>query len=99
MDCLESLSQELLIARGAYSTIRALHEDRKADLSKLCGVLTSLASQILRHMQPGNAIQPGSVADLFTEARLTIEKMDDCATDIAELARQRIELKPLAWGK
>lgn len=89
----------LMVLRGQYSTIRAAHEDRKADLAKLCGVLTSLSSQILRHMQPDNAIQPGSTAPLFAEAWTALDAMVTCSHDIAELARQRIELKPLAWGK
>lgn len=87
----------LMVLRGQYATVRSLHENRKGDLSKLCGQLASLSSQILRRMQPDNNAVPENVDDLLKFGRDTINKMEECVTDIEALAMQRAELKPLAW--
>ena len=89
----------LMVLRGQYATVRSLHENRKSDLSKLCGHLAAIASQVLRRMQPDNDSVPESADALLVAGRETIEAMEVCVTDIESLAMQRAELKPLAWGK
>jgi hypothetical protein len=96
---LSSISPEVLNARGAYSTVRAAHEDAMKSLQMLCGQLSTASSQILRRMQPGGDEVPDSVDALISGARNTLALMEACAKEIESLAKQKAELKPLAWPK
>jgi hypothetical protein len=96
---IELNDKELMILRGQYSTIRSLHEDAKKALSILCGHLTSHATHILRQMQPDHDAIPGSIEKEITAARNVLARIEECAQQIEALARQRAELKPLAWPK
>jgi hypothetical protein len=89
---------ELMIARGRYSTVRGAHEDAKLALSKLCGQLGASAAQILRRMQPDSDDVPERVEDLLEGCRNTLTLMDACVVEIEELAKQRAALKGAAWG-
>jgi len=96
---LSKLSSVLLENRGAYSTVRAEHEEQKKSLQMLCGDLASTSTKVLRRMQPDNDEVPDSVDDLLTAARNTITMMEQCVKEIESLAEQRAKLKPLAWPK
>lgn len=96
---LTDLSEETLINRGKYSSVRAAHEDAKKSLQMLCGDLASTATKILRRMQPDNDAIPESVDELLAAARNTLVLMEACVNEIESLARQRAELKPLAWPR
>lgn len=96
---LTSIPAAVLENRGAYSTVRAAHEDSKKSLQMLCGQLAATATQVLRRMQPDNDDVPASVDDLLTAARNTITMMEACVQQIESLAAQRATLKPLAWPK
>lgn len=93
------ISQDILIARGQYSTVRAAHEDSKKGLSVLCGRLASVATQILRGMQPDNDGIPLDVKELLSSGREYLREIEVMTAEIEELAKQRAELKKLAWGK
>jgi hypothetical protein len=97
MIALADIDRTLLENRGAYSTVRAVHEDEKKRLSILCGQLQSAATMVLRRMQPDNDDVPESVDELLAGARKTLDDMQTCVTQIESLAKQRAELKPLAW--
>ena len=98
---LTSIDHDVLLARGQYSTVRAAHEDEKKRLSILCGQLTAAASQVLRHMQPGEDDAPDikGVNDMLSAARKTLEAIEECVTNIEALAVQRGSLKQSAWGR
>lgn len=96
---LAKIPQAILENRGAYSTVRAAHEDAKKSLQMLCGELASTATKVLRRMQPDNDDVPDGIADLLLAARNTLTLMETCATEIESLAQQRSKLKPLAWPK
>lgn len=96
---LTQIDSGTLMARGAYSTVRAAHEDAKKNLQILCGKLSSIASQVLRRMQPDNDDVPESVDELFKSAKATLTAMDDCVKQIETLAQQRADLKQQAWGR
>lgn len=96
---LTKIPQAILENRGAYSTVRAAHEDAKKSLQILCGELASTATKVLRRMQPDNDDVPDGIADLLLAARNTLTLMETCTTEIESLAKQRSELKPLAWPK
>lgn len=96
---LTTIPAAILENRGAYSTVRASHEDQKKALQMLCGQLAAASTQVLRRMQPDNDDVPGSVADLLAVGRSTIDQMEACVEQIESLAKQRAELKPLAWPK
>jgi hypothetical protein len=96
---LTTISNEVKIARGEYSTVRAAHEDAKKSLQMLCGQLATASTQILRRMQPDNDGVPDSVESLISGARNTLALMEACASEIESLAKQRAELKKEAWSK
>lgn len=96
---LATIPPAILENRGAYSTVRAAHEDAKKSLQMLCGELASTATKVLRRMQPDNDDIPDGIADLFLNARNTLTMMENCAAEIESLAVQRAALKPLAWPK
>lgn len=90
---------ELMLARGKYSTIRAEHESAKQQMQILVGTVTSLASQVLKGVQPRDEAEVIDVGHLLTTMRFTTDEIDRCVMRIAELAKERAALKPLAWGK
>lgn len=96
---LTTIHPEILMARGEYATVRGAHEDAKKSLSMLCGQLSSAATQVLRQMQPGEDDVPQSVESLLLSARNTLTLIEACVQNIESLARQRADLKALAWGK
>lgn len=96
---LESICPTVLLARGQYSTVRAAHEDEQKSLQILCGKLSSCGSQVLRKMQPNNDDIPESVSDLLTMGRWTLDEIEKTVAKVESLARQKAELKPVAWPK
>jgi hypothetical protein len=94
---LDTIDASVLLFRGQYATVRGAHEDEKKRLSILCGRLQSDATMVLRRMQPDNDDVPESVDELIASARKTLDDMQSCVTQIESLAKQRAELKPLAW--
>lgn len=95
---LSAIDNDTLLARGAYSTVRAAHEDRKKEMQMLCGELSSIASKILRRMQPDNDAVPESVDDLIATGRARLDAIDLCVKSIESLAQQRAAIKQQAWG-
>lgn len=98
---LSSISPTTLLARGQYATVRSAHEDAKKELAILCGKLGATSAQILRKMQPDNDAAPDSavIADLLTTCRWTVDEIEKTTTRIDALARQRSDIKPLAWPR
>lgn len=94
---LSTVSAEVLNARGAYSTVRAAHEDELKELQVLCGGLASIASQILRAAQKDSEATP--VESLIVTATGMVKEIESCTKMIDSLAKQKAELRPLAWGK
>lgn len=99
MIALDTIPDEVLRARGCYSTVRSAHEDEKKELQKLCSQLQAVSAQILRKMQPDDDGIPDSVGSLIDSARATLNLMERCAGRIESLAKQRAELKVAAWTK
>lgn len=96
---LTKIDDETLMARGAYSTVRAEHEDEKKTLSILCGELMSIANKISRQVQPLGDVVPDPVDDLIGAARKTIDAMELSGHRIVALAQQKHGLKSQAWGR
>lgn len=94
---LDDIDASVLLYRGQYATVRGAHEDEKKRLSVLCGQLQSVSATILRRMQPNNDDVPESVTQLIATAHQTIDEIESCVSGIEALAKQRAELKPLAW--
>ena len=95
---LQTIPDDLLLARGRYSTVRAAHEDQLKRLQVLTGQLSAFGSQMLRFMQPADG-EPCDITGLIKDAKHTLESIEACASGINELAQQRAELKPIAWPK
>lgn len=89
----------LMVARGRYSTIRAQHEEAKKRMQILVGTVTSLASQVLYGVQPKDESQAVDVSHLLAAMRSATDEIDECVLRIAELARQRTALRPMAWPR
>ncbi len=98
---LTAIDQDTITARGQYATVRSAHEDQKKRLAVLCGHFSSIAPQVLRHMQPDNDTQPNmeAVRGLLAEGREALAKMEACVAEIEGLAMQRAALKDTAWGR
>ncbi len=98
---ISAISPTTLQSRGAYSTVRGAHEDAKKELQILCGKLSATSVQVLRKMQPDNddALDNAAIADLLAVCRWTVDEIEKTAALIDSLARQRADLKPLAWPK
>lgn len=96
---IDAIDPVLLANRGAYSTVRAAHEDEMKSLQMLCGQLSSTAAQILRRVQKDDDSEPISVESLITAGRASIDLIEASVTRVESLAQQRADLKPLAWPK
>jgi len=96
---LSTLSQEMLIARGSYATVRSAHEDSKKQLQIHCGQLGSVAAQVLRAMQPDNDGEPADIDGLLAAGHNALNLMEMISMQIQSLAAQRAELKPIAWPR
>nr|WP_041296561.1 hypothetical protein [Janthinobacterium sp. Marseille] len=90
---------ELMLHRGRYSTIRAQHEDEMRSLQILCGQLSSTSALILRRVQKDDDSEPESVEGLIKLARSSIDLIEASVSQVESLAKQRADLKPLAWPK
>lgn len=95
---LSIIPDDLLLARGRFSTVRAAHEDELKRLQQLTGQLSAFGSQVLRWMQPADGL-PEDISGLLKDARSAIDQIEQCAATINELAAQRAELRTQAWPK
>ena len=98
---LAAIDQAEVIAKGQYSIVRAAHEDAKKSLALLCGQFASITPQVLRLAQPdGDAVPNGAaIADLITQGRALLDKIEALAVEIEGLAQQRAALKDAAWKR
>jgi hypothetical protein len=98
---LTTIPPETITARGQYSSYNAAWKEEKKRLSILGGEFSSIASQVLRMMQPANDTAPdlaGAVA-LISAGRKVLDKMEECVVSIDGLWLQRTALKDAAWGR
>lgn len=96
---IELQNQELMLVRGQYSTLNAEHKDTLKRLQILTGSLSSVAAQVLHGVQPKDESFPIDVAAQLSQGRALLDDIDRCVTRLAELAKQRNELKPRAWPR
>lgn len=96
---LESISTEVRLARGDYATVRAAHEDAKKALQIQCGKLSSIASKVLRNMQPDEGQEAADVVQLIADGRKTLDEIEATCGRTESLAGQREELRGKAWPK
>lgn len=95
----ELQDQELMFHRGQYSTLGAEQRDTLKRLQMLTGSLSSVAAQVLHGVQPKDESEPINVTAQIEMGRALLTDIDACVLRLADLAKQRAELKPLAWGK
>lgn len=96
---LSTLSPETLTARGAYSTVRAAHEDLKRDLQVRCGEVMAVPAKILKCGQSDSADVVDEAVEHLNSLRLLVDLLANELTAIRSLALQRAELKVVAWSK
>lgn len=96
---LSAITPEVLNARGAYSTVRAAHEDAKKALQMRCGELMALPAKILKCGQEDNAGSVDAAIEHLNAMLLLIDCMNGELTEMKSLAMQRAELKTAAWSK
>lgn len=95
---LTQIPDEVIVARGQFATVRGAHDDRKVEMQQSCGELMSAANRILKAVTEKEEVDSEHVKQLFSEARSWLADMELKATSIESLAKQRAELKPLAWS-
>lgn len=94
---LATLPDDLMIARGQYSTVRGMHEDELHRMQILCGQHASYGTQFLRRVQPSKGQLHESITPLIGDARDVLRQIEECAMRIEALAQQRAELRGKAW--
>jgi hypothetical protein len=90
---------DLMLARGKYSTLNAEHREIMKKLQMLTGSLSSVSAQVLHGVQPRDDSQAIDVSAVLSMGRGLLDEMERCVMRIAELAKQRAELKPIAWPR
>lgn len=90
---------ELMLVRGQYATVNGEYKDTMGRLQQLTGSLSAIGSQVLRLAQPGADAPPQDVSTQLMVGRGLIDDIDRTVMRLAELAKQRAELKPLAWPR
>lgn len=96
---IDQLPQSLLLARGRFSTVRAMHEDELKRLQMLCGQLSAVPSQVLRLLQQSDESNVADVSAILQDGRMLIDQLQECAKRVSQLAAQKAELRPTAWPK
>ena len=96
---LTTIDDDTLMARGAYSTYNAAHKDSMKELQILCGELSSVASKVIRHMQPDGNDVPEHPQALLAVGRATLDGLDACAARVIDLMKQKATIKQAAWGR
>jgi len=94
-----TLSDEVLINRGKYSTVRARHEDSKKKLQVMCGELMCLSHKILNLGQSDDTEEIQESILYLEKQKELVEKVFDHLAFMQSLSHQRKSLKELAWGK
>ena len=90
---------DLMLARGKYSTLNAEHREIMKKLQMLTGSLSSVSAQVLYGVQPKDESQDIDVSAAIGMGRGLLDEIDRCVMRIAELAKQRTALKPIAWPR
>lgn len=91
-------SDETLKARGQYSILRAVHEDKKGELRDVFTVVQSYLNDAFK-LATANEISHDSVVAALTGIRYQIDKSETIATELESLAKQRQELRNVLWPK
>jgi C4-dicarboxylate-specific signal transduction histidine kinase len=87
-------SDEVLIARGKYSTVNAERRERMAELQKRTGRITDQARVLLRY--DDNA---GESIAMYEALVSEVKATGACLQRLTEVQAELDELKPAAWGK
>lgn len=93
---LELHNKELMIARGQDSTLYFEERELKSRVRDLCELLQGVPHKILQGAQPKAAREID--ASQIGRGRGLLDEIDRCVMRIAELAKERAALKPIAWG-
>ena len=95
----ELQDEKLMLVRGQYATINGEYKDCMKELQMLTGALSSVAAQVLHGVQPKDESEPINVTRHIDAGRLAISRIEQCVTRLAELQKQRLDLRPLAWPR
>lgn len=89
---MQNTSQEILLARGVYATVRAEYKSLLVDFAKTCETLRS------RHAYALKAVQEGTLDNgVFQDMREDIAYLESMSSKIAALAKEAAEIKVTAW--
>lgn len=91
---LDDISQEVLIARGKYSTVKGEHEEAKRKLHGLCSRLQIAMTVTLKR---STSNPPEDVSDEILQMRQLLDEIDRVTVRIESLSAQRKALKEAAW--
>jgi hypothetical protein len=96
---ISQIPETLLLARGRYSTLRAMHEDEMKRMQILCGQLQAGAAYVLKLVQPADDSEAIEVSAILQQSRSVLDQIEESAKKIAELAAAKAALKPIAWPR
>lgn len=91
-------SDETLKARGQYSILRAVHEDKKGELRDIFTVLQSYINDVFK-LATANEISHALITDALSDVKRTVDKSEIVISELESLARQRQDLRNILWPK
>lgn len=87
--------EEVLLARGKYSTLSKERREQLERVQNICRTLVTEAQAALRDCEirpPSNGMHVEAVVKCY-------ENLRDARTRIIEVTNEMIDLEPMAWGK
>lgn len=89
---MQTTYEQVLLARGAYATIRSEYKSLLVDFANTCETLRN------RHAYALKAIQEGTLDNsVFQDMREDISYLESMSSKIAALAKEAAEIKVTAW--
>lgn len=91
-------SDETLKARGQYSILRAVHEDKKVALRDTFTIVQSYLNDALK-AATANEPSHDVIQAVFSGIRFQLNAASDISAELESLAKQRLELRSVLWPK
>lgn len=85
-------SDDILIARGKYST---LNKERREQIKRAQKIAETMQAIIYKHV---STMQTGASCD-FAELQTCMVNMQKAADRIVEITAQMRDVEPIAWGE
>ena len=96
---LTNIPDDVLVARGQYSTVNSAHKDTMRKMAELSSDMMTLTGQMLRKVQDTNYTPDSTLPQTIIDARYTLTEMENTVIEIESLTKQKLALREKAWPK